>query len=250
MLERDLDALVPVAPGYDGRFKVSLCGPWTLSATLELTRGARVAGDAGAVRDLVESCAATVAEHLAEVARRLPAAQLVLQLDEPALPAVLAGRLPTASKLGRVRAVPADTVADGLRHVVAAAGVPVVVHCCAPDVPVGLLATTGVTAVSFDPSAGSLDREALAAAADQGIGLWLGLVPPIEAPATPDRLADAGRRLWHELGVSPARLAADGAVTPSCGLAGATSAGAGTALQLAGQVARILAGVGEEASAR
>src|SRR5439155_3884144 len=32
LLERDLDALVPVAPGHDGPFKVQLAGPWTLAA--------------------------------------------------------------------------------------------------------------------------------------------------------------------------------------------------------------------------
>src|SRR4051794_25464190 len=38
-LDRDLDALVPALPGYDGEFKVQLAGPWTLAATLELPRG-------------------------------------------------------------------------------------------------------------------------------------------------------------------------------------------------------------------
>src|SRR3954471_12680870 len=48
LLERDLDALVPVAPGHDGPFKVQLAGPWTLAATLELPRGGRAVVDPGA----------------------------------------------------------------------------------------------------------------------------------------------------------------------------------------------------------
>src|SRR3954470_10274388 len=60
LLERDLDALVPVAPGHDGPFKVQLAGPWTLAATLELPRGGRAVVDAGARRDLLESHAETV----------------------------------------------------------------------------------------------------------------------------------------------------------------------------------------------
>src|SRR3954462_3717664 len=38
-LDRDLDALVPTLPGYDGTFKVQLTGPWSLAGTLELNRG-------------------------------------------------------------------------------------------------------------------------------------------------------------------------------------------------------------------
>src|SRR4051812_49595162 len=47
-LDRDLDALVPALPGYDGEFKVQLAGPWTLAATLELTRGGEAVGGRGA----------------------------------------------------------------------------------------------------------------------------------------------------------------------------------------------------------
>jgi hypothetical protein len=85
-LEADLDALLPVAgPGYDGALKLQLTGPWTLAAALDLPRGGAVLGDAGAVRDLVASLAETAREHLADVRRRVPAANLVLQLDEPSL---------------------------------------------------------------------------------------------------------------------------------------------------------------------
>src|SRR4051812_1782086 len=49
-LDRDLDALVPALPGYDGDFKVQLTGPWTLAATLELARGGEAGGDRGAGR--------------------------------------------------------------------------------------------------------------------------------------------------------------------------------------------------------
>src|SRR3954463_3278947 len=104
-LDRELDALVPALPGYDGDFKVQLTGPWTLAATLELTRGGKAVGDRGASRDLAASLAGAARQHLAAAARRLPAARLILQLDEPALPAVLAGSVPTESGFGRVAAI-------------------------------------------------------------------------------------------------------------------------------------------------
>ena len=134
-LDRDLDALVPALPGYDGEFKVQLAGPWTLAATLELPRGGKAVGDAGAARDLADSLAETAALHLAEVARRLPAARLVLQLDEPALPAVLAGSIPTESGLGRVAAMDHAVARDRLAAVISAVDAPFVVHCCASAPP-------------------------------------------------------------------------------------------------------------------
>src|SRR5437764_1017257 len=39
ILERDLDALVPVAPAHDGPLKTQLAGPWTLAASLQTEHG-------------------------------------------------------------------------------------------------------------------------------------------------------------------------------------------------------------------
>src|SRR5947209_5310848 len=137
LMARDLDALVPVASTHDGPLKVQLAGPWTLAAALQTEHGPALA-DPGAVRDLVASYAEAVRAHLDEVRRRAPYAALTLQLDEPSLPAVLAGAVPTSSGLSRVRAVPAPDAEQALRTAITettAAGVPTVVHCCAADVP-------------------------------------------------------------------------------------------------------------------
>ena len=92
--------------------------------------------DPGAVRDLAASLAEGVAAHLAQVRRRVPGlTAIVLQLDEPGLPGVLAGTVPTASGFGRLPAVEAPIVADHLRTVLrgaAADDVFPIVHCCAP----------------------------------------------------------------------------------------------------------------------
>ncbi len=121
LLERDLDSLQELAAGWDGAFKLQATGPWTLAAGLELPSGHRVVSDAGAVRDLAASLAEGLAAHVADVSRRLPAARLVVQLDEPGLPAVLGGRVPTPSGYGTVRAVEATVVEQTLRDVLAAA---------------------------------------------------------------------------------------------------------------------------------
>src|SRR3954466_7475842 len=96
MLDSDLDALVPVAATHDGPLKVQLAGPWTLVAALQTEHGPALAAP-GAVRDVTASYAEAVRAPLDEVRRRAPRAELILQLDEPSLPAVLAGSGPTSS---------------------------------------------------------------------------------------------------------------------------------------------------------
>ena len=103
MLSSDLDALEEVLDGFRGPVKIQVCGPWTLAATLELTRTMNVAiADPGAVGDLTASLAEGVAAHAAELAKRVPGARLVVQIDEPALAAVAGGEVPTASGLSRI----------------------------------------------------------------------------------------------------------------------------------------------------
>jgi hypothetical protein len=243
LLERDLDALVPVAPGYDGVVKIQLCGPWTLAAALELPRGGKALGDTGAVRDLTESLVETVREQLAATARRLPQARLVLQLDEPSLPAAMAGHVPTASGLGRLRAVEPAAARAALAAVTGAVDVPVVVHCCAADVPVTLLHEAGAAAVSLDLTTATIDMDGVGAAVDGGLRLWLGVVPALGPGAAPPvrEIVQPVRALWRGLGFAPDQLPAMVAVTPTCGLAGASPGWARTALTLATRAARALA---------
>jgi hypothetical protein len=117
----DLDELAEAFDGYDGELKLQCTGPWTLAAGIELQRGEKALADSGAVRDLVGSLAEGVRLHVAEVRRLVPGARIVLQLDEPSLPAVLAGRLPTISGYGHLRPVDPQTAMTGLRDVLDAA---------------------------------------------------------------------------------------------------------------------------------
>ena len=105
MLSSDLDVLEEVLDGFRGPVKIQLCGPWTLAATLELPRTMNVAiADPGAIADLTASLAEGAAAYAADVAKRVPGAQVVVQFDEPALPAVAGGLVPTASGLSRLAA--------------------------------------------------------------------------------------------------------------------------------------------------
>lgn len=250
LLDRDLDALVPIAADHDGPLKVQLAGPWTLAASLQTSRGP-VLADAGAVRDLLASYVESVVQHLAEVRRRVPRAGLLLQLDEPSLSAVAVGAVPTASGFGTIAAVDEQALQRPIREVVAAAGVPVAVHCCAARPPLDLLRNTEAGAVSTDLLAGEPDRDALATLVDAGRSLWLGVVPSLGpgVPPRPRDVADLVRRLWRELGFAPELLTQRVVLTPSCGLAGASEGWARTAMQLVRQAARILAEAPEGMSA-
>jgi hypothetical protein len=105
LLARDLDALEEAASSAPPpALKVACAGPWTLAASVELTRGDKVLADPAAVDDLAQSLAEGLLRQLQDLHARLPDTRLVLQLDEPSLPAVLAGRVRTASGFGTLRA--------------------------------------------------------------------------------------------------------------------------------------------------
>lgn len=240
----DLDELAEHFSGYAGPLKVAVAGPWTLSAGLWLTRGERALADEGAAADLAESLAEGVRTLLGTLTRLLPDAELILQVDEPSLPAVLDGRLPTASGLSRVPAVDPQVAQPALARVLAAAGGRhTVVHCCAAHPPQPLIRGTGATGLSLDTALLTLRGwEGLAVAAEEGRRPWLGAVPtdPVgELPAAGE-IAESVAATWTRLGMPPTSLTAV-AITPACGLAGLTPAAAVARQRLAVEVARHLA---------
>jgi methionine synthase II (cobalamin-independent) len=243
-LRADLDALEVAALGYEGPLKVQVTGPWTLAAGLERIRGGRVLADQGARRDIAQSLAEGVGEHLSDVARRVPGAVVVCQVDEPGLPAVLAGSVPTQSGFGRLGAVPAVEAETLLGTVLATAGEWPVVHCCAAAPPVELMHRAGAVAASLDIEA--LDKKSLdelAATVDVGLAVWPGVVPALASTVPPsDRdLVDRLQRLFGRLDQDPASMAQGSVVTPACGLAGADENWARAAYGLAVRTGRALA---------
>jgi hypothetical protein len=282
MLSSDLDVLAEVLDGFSGLVKIQLCGPWTLAAALELPRTMNVAvADPGAVADLTASLAEGAAAYVAEILKRVPGAQLVVQLDEPSLPAVAEGEVPTASGLSRLAAVEADTLRDGLAQVLASIRGYTVVHCCATTVPFGIIRAAGTDAVSFDLSQLRRGEEdAVAEAAEAGMGLLTGAVPTLpDEPAGAKRGDGAGVvsgasggggaragggdraggqgdraretaerviRFWRRLGLPPATCAPQAVITPACGLTGVSMAQARAALTRCREAASMLPELIEE----
>ncbi|MEJ3654316.1 methionine synthase [Actinomycetes bacterium KLBMP 9759] len=251
LLRGDLDAFEeacdPVRPEW---VKVQAAGPWSLAATVELHTGHRVLTDHGAVREFTASLTEGLRQHVVEVAART-GASVVLQLDEPALPAVIAGTIPTPSGYGTVRAVAETDAQDALRDLVAALGVPVVVHCCADEPPVRLLNGIGAAGISIDATRPAVaGRTAVPAALDAlgetwdaGTPLLLGIVPaldpgrPVAAPALATRVFELADRL----GFDRHRLTELAVPTPTCGLAGATPSWARQAMALCAELAKAFA---------
>jgi methionine synthase II (cobalamin-independent) len=248
MLSTDLDVLEEVLDGYRGPVKIQFCGPWTLAASMELTRTMNVVlADPGAVADLTASLAEGAAAHATELAKRLPGAQFVVQLDEPALPTVLAGAVPTASGLSRLAAVEADTVRERLAEVLASVRRYTVVHCCATTVPFGIIRAAGADAVAFDLSQLRRGEEdGVAGAAEAGMGVLVGAVPAVPESGGGRDTAERVVRLWRRLGLSPASCREQTVITPACGLAGASPAQARAALARCREAAAMLPELIEE----
>jgi hypothetical protein len=277
MLSTDLDVMEEMLEGYRGPLKIQVCGPWTLAAALELPRTLNVAvADPGAVADLTASLAEGAAAHAADVAKRVPGAQILIQIDEPALPAVAEGSVPTASGLSRLAAPEEDVLRERLAQVIASTGRYTIVHCCAASVPFGLIRLAGAAGVAFD--LGQLRRgeeDGVAETAEAGQGLLIGAVATGPAPtvlstagAAATENAGQGRlnpndgstearetadrviRLYQRLGLPLGTLAAQAVITPACGLAGASPAQARAALtrcrEAASMVPELIEETGEE----
>jgi methionine synthase II (cobalamin-independent) len=244
LLDEDMDALEEAweTAGLRGGgrvVKVQAPGPITLAAGLELANGHRAITDAGAVRDLAASLAEGVAAHRATLARRLDT-PVVVQFDEPSLPAALRGELTGVTALSPVAALD-EAVAGALLDACAATvGAEVLVHSCAPGLPWNLLQRSAIGAVSVD--AGTLraaDLDGIAAFVESGRAIMLGVVAtgaPERRPSAED-VAAAVVAVTDRLGFGRSALRDRIGVTPACGLATATPGWARTAIELAHQAA-------------
>lgn len=245
-LGEDLDALEESAVGYDGPVKVQVAGPWTLTAAIELASGERALRDPAAAWDIAQALGEAVVGQVADLRRRLPGASAVLvQLDEPGLPAVLAGHVGTASGLSSYRAVDPQVAERVLGHVlarIADAGAVPGVHCCASDPHVPLLRSSGARFVSLDLAlVGDAIDEDLGLAFEAGVGILAGVVPSTGVGPLTDTAASASlRALLHRLGMEDDRWLAQVVVTPTCGLAGASPEWTRTALVACRAVGRVL----------
>ncbi|MGO4443021.1 methionine synthase [Mycobacterium sp. 2YAF39] len=244
LLNEDLDALEEAwenagLRGGTRTVKVQSPGPITLAAQLELAGGHRAITDAGAVRDLTASLAEGVKNHRAEVARRLDTA-VVVQFDEPLLPAALEGRLSGVTSFTPVHPVDEPVAIGLIDDCIAAVGTEVVLHSCSAGLPWKLLQRSGIHGLSVDVATLSVaDLDGIGEFVESGRTVLLGVVPST-APAarpSPEEVAKAAFSVTDRLGFSRSILRERIGVTPACGLAGATAEWARIAVELAQKAA-------------
>ncbi|MBA3781904.1 MAG: methionine synthase [Nocardioides sp.] len=238
LLAQDLDAFEEQTQGYAGPLKIQVVGPWTLAATVERPRGDKVLSDHGARRDLAQSLAEGVRSHVADVRRRVGGAdRLIVQVDEPALGAVLTGGVPTASGFGRHRTVHPPEASAALEWVLDAiteSGGEPWVHACAPGTPLDLLRGAGARGLAVDlDTITAAGHDQLGEAIEAGEIVALGVIPTLEpdSPPTDSAVVDRVLRWLDMLGIDPAGVGDQLVITPACGLAGASPAWARQALQ-------------------
>lgn len=243
-LGEDLDALEEAwetagLRGSGRTVKVQAPGPVTLAAHLELGNGHRAITDRGALRDLAGSLSEGVAAHRAEVARRLDT-EVLVQFDEPSLPAALAGRLSGVTSMTPVHAVD-DAVATALLdECIAAVGVPVALHVCAAGLPWNALRRSTVGAIAVDAALLTADDlDGIGEFIETGRVVMLGVVPSTAPDRRPsvEEVAKAAAAITDRLGFGRSVLRDRVGVTPACGLAGATPQWARAAVELAQKVA-------------
>jgi methionine synthase II (cobalamin-independent) len=244
LLDEDIDALEEAweTAGLRGNgrpVKIQAPGPITLAAELELANGHRAITDLGAVRDIAASLAEGVAAHRAAVSRRLDT-PVVVQFDEPSLPAAVAGRLAGVTTLSPVAAIDETLATTLLDTCVAAAGAEVSVHSCATALPWKALQRSSIAAISVDVTTlAAADLDAIAEFVESGRAVVLGAVSsstPARRPSA-EEVATAVVAVTDRLGFGRSALRDRIGVTPACGLAAATPQWARTAIGLARRAA-------------
>lgn len=230
-LGEDLDAAQSQWGLHTGAFKIALAGPFTLSAAVELINGELIISDDGARNDLVGALNEVVRTQVAQVMRRLPDAAIVVQIDEPTLPAVLAGSLRTQSGWGGYRPVAESdaqrTLAD-LFATITAAGATPAIHCCGRRPPLEIFRAAGAQLVSVDltlrNTVSGQDDDQFGELLDAGQTLMAGLVKSMPDPKQPDSTASTVLApllgVLDRLSIGYGDIASQIVVTPTCGLAG------------------------------
>jgi hypothetical protein len=222
-LSQDLEVLEESAGAHRGPVKIQVVGPLTLAARIEDPAGESLVRDPGAVVELASACASAFTELIGRMRRAFPHADVVVQVSEPDLPAVLAGRVRTSSGRLTYRSVEPPIVQSHLRTVLDAinsASALGGVRCAVPQAPIELFIDAGARFVSLDLDQELPPNEALPRAWEGGTGLLLGCVPQasLHDPAMSDRDASAPLRAFMDtwgFGEVPANVA----LTPSGGLA-------------------------------
>lgn len=218
-MSHGLDAFHEVFDGFEGRIKIQVAGPLTLTALLETSRAGSLLSDEIATKDVAQSLAYGVELLVADLHRRLPGVtSVVVQIDEPLITQIMRGAIKSASGFGRIRIPSQDEVISLISPF--ARDNQLVMHSCADSLPIELLGRTAINALSLDASLiGRNEYEPLAELHDRGKSIWLGVLggvdrqlPSVSATVT------FVQNLARDIGLPLESLA----LTHKCGLAGAS----------------------------
>lgn len=197
-LSADLDTIEEVCLGYDGDFKIQFTGPWTLAASVEDRAGERMLRDAGAVKDLVQALRHAISINIADVQRRLPLTNIVVEIDEPLVVDVLLGSVRTQSKWSAYSPVESVIVEEALQSIRSVHEGVTVLHCCAEDYPFELVRKAGFSAPSWDVAlVGEMAIEYIGEHIDAGGFVMLGMEPS-SVKAGFESVVNLGKKVGYE----------------------------------------------------
>ncbi|GAB3595429.1 hypothetical protein CFAEC_05930 [Corynebacterium faecale] len=250
-LAMDLDTCEEIWGTSLERVKIQAVGPWTLGSRIELPNGHRVLTDHGAMRDLTEALILGIQEHAAEVARRFRCAVSV-QIDEPDLPVIIAGRVEGTSTFDTIRAVNAADINERLAGVFGAVRGDVIEHTYLnltgqePNWDVARGAGADTVQVTLDQVTSNQQLDGLGETITSGVRIGLGITGPDdhvdELLEKPRERAVKVARFFDQLGIDRARLVDGVDIHPRTNLGPEVAVTASDAAN-AYRMARIVAGM-------
>lgn len=238
-VEADLDQCEQAWGTRIDAVKIQVAGPWTLSASIELSNGHRALTDTGALRDLTESLIAGIQEYSADVQARFDT-EVYVQLDEPLLAQVRDGSLPGTSQFDEIPSINDVDLGERLAGVIERAEVRYLNQTGYPPLwKVAQVAGVETCQVTLDTVRGSEQYDGMGHALAAGMRVGLGMTRAGD-DRDPRHLAVDVARMWDELGLDRTLLTHAVDVHPRGGLTNCTLLDAAAALRTARTVADML----------
>ena len=238
-VEADLDQCEQAWGTRIDAVKIQVAGPWTLSASIELSNGHRALTYTGALRDLTESLIAGIQEYSADVRARFDT-EVYVQLDEPLLAQVRDGSLPGTSQFDEIPSINDVDLGERLAGVIERAEVRYLNQTGYPPLwKVAQVAGVETCQVTLDTVRGSEQYDGMGHALAAGMRVGLGMTRAGD-DRDPRHLAVDVARMWDELGLDRTLLTHAVDVHPRNGLANCTLLDAAAALRTARTVADML----------
>ena len=238
-VEADLDQCEQAWGTRIDAVKIQVAGPWTLSASIELSNGHRALTDAGALRDLTESLISGIRDYSADVRARFDT-DVYVQLDEPLLAQVRDGSLPGTSQFDEIPSINDADLGERLAGVIERAEVRYLNQTGYPPLwKVAQVAGVETCQVTLDTVRGSEQYDGMGHALAAGMRVGLGMTRAGD-DRDPRHLAVNVAHMWDELGLDRTLLTHAVDVHPRGGLADCTLLDAAAALRTARTVADML----------